>query len=163
MKPKTKKKLINRELLKPKHHIDTCIIIESAKNTKTGMICQKYFNLVGYKYRGYFSLPVIGEFFIKILDEIKEQYDRETALILLYDLKEEKSINFFVPSNKSKIGKITEEILSLDRRLEFTDASIVACAIEDKTILVTLDKDLLHNKKIEEQYNIKIRHPKELI
>ena len=127
------------------------------------MACQKYFNLVGYKYRGYLSLPVRGEFFIKILDEIKEQYDRETALILLYDLKEEKNINFFVPSNKSKIGKITDEILSLDRRLEFTDASIVACAVENKATLITLDKDLLHNKKIEEQYKIKIRHPEELI
>lgn len=39
----------------------------------------------------------------------------------------------------------------------------VSCAIEDNAILVTLDKDLLHNKKIEEQYKIKIRHPKELI
>ncbi len=131
MKSKTERKLIKKESLKPKHHIDTCVIIESAKDTKLGNICKKYLNLIGYKYRGYFSLPVVGEYFIKVLDEIKEQYDRETALILLYDLKEEKNIKFFIPSNKSKICKLTEELLSLDKRLKFTDAFITACAVLD--------------------------------
>jgi len=67
MKPKTEKKLIKRELLKPKHHIDTCIIIESMsrENTKLKVFCKKYLDLVGYKYRGYFPLPVVGEFFYK--------------------------------------------------------------------------------------------------
>ena len=72
MKFKTEKKLIKRELLKPLHHIDTSIIIESAKNTKLGNICKKYLNLIGYKYRGCFSLPVVGEYFMKVIIDIKE-------------------------------------------------------------------------------------------
>ena len=75
------------------------------------------------------------------------------------DLVKDKKIKFYVLKNISLKIKVTE----LDTRIKPTDASIVACTIEDKTILVTLDKDLLHNEKIEGQYKIKILHPKELI
>ena len=55
-------------------------------------------------------------------------------------------------------------IKKLDTRIEKTDREIVACAIEDKaTALVILDKDLLHNERIENAFDIKIKHPKELL
>ncbi|MCK4730530.1 MAG: PIN domain-containing protein [Candidatus Aenigmarchaeota archaeon] len=159
MKPQTKKKLIKRELNKPLHHIDTCIIIESAKKTKLGNICKKYLNLIGYKYRGCFSLPVVGEYFIKVITDVKEFIKQEQMFEYFRDLIKDKKIKFYVLKNISLKIKVKE----IDTRIKSTDASIVACAIEDKTILVTLDKDLLHNEKIEDQCEVKILHPRELI
>lgn len=51
------------------------------------------------------------------------------------------------------------------RRLATTiDMNIVASAIEHKaTNLVTLDKQLIHHKSIEERFGLKILHPKELV
>ncbi len=158
MKPKTERKLIKRELLKSKHHIDTCVIIESAEETKSGEICRRYLNLVGYKYRGCFSLPVLGEFLMKILTEVKSDVKKEISFRYFYELVRDKKINFYTP----KILSLPSEITKLDGRINFTDASIVACTIEDNAILVTLDAGLLHSKEIEEQYKIKIKHPKEL-
>jgi len=161
MKPKTEKKLIKRELLKPKHHIDTCIIIESMsrENTKLKVFCKKYLNLIGYKYRGCFSLPMVGEFFIKVLTELKENSEKELIFKSFYDLVEDKKINFYTP----KLLSLPDKIMNLDNRIIYTDASIVACAIEEKAILVTLDNDLLHNKKIEQEYHIKIKSPEDVI
>ena len=161
MKLQTKKKLIKRELLKPKHYIDTCIIIESMnkKDTKLKVLCKKYLDLVGYKYRGYFPLPMIGEFFIKILSEIEDDVTKEITFKYFYELISDKKINFYT----SKILSLPSEITKLDSRIEFTDASIVACAIENKATLVTLDGKLLHNKTIEGEYKIKIVSPEDLI
>ncbi|MCK4429009.1 MAG: PIN domain-containing protein [Candidatus Aenigmarchaeota archaeon] len=155
----TKRKLVKRESNKPLHHIDTCIIIESAKETKSGNICKNYLNLVGYKYRACFSLPVVGEYFIKVITDVKEFIKQEQMFEYFRDLIKDKKIRFHILENVSLKIRV-KEIYS---RIESTDASIVACAIEEKAILVTLDKELLHNKKIEEQYKIKIEHPKELI
>ncbi len=74
------------------------------------------------------------------------------------DLIKDKKINFYTLENVSLKIRVKE----IDIRIESIDASIVSCAIEEKAILVTLDKDILHNKKIEEQYKVKIKHPKEL-
>ncbi|MCD6274753.1 MAG: PIN domain-containing protein [Candidatus Aenigmarchaeota archaeon] len=159
MKSKTERKLIKRESNKPKHHIDTCVIIESIKETKLGNVCRKYFNLIGYKYRGYFSLPVVGEYFIKVITDIKEFIKQEQMFEYFRDLIRDKKIKFHVLKNVSLKIRVKE----LDARINSTDSSILACAIEDNSILVTLDNDLLHNKKIEEQYKVKIKHPKELV
>jgi len=159
MKSKTERKLVKKESLKPKHHIDTCVIIESAKDTKLGNICKKYLNLIGYKYRGYFSLPVVGEYFIKVITDIKEFIKQEQMFEYFRDLIRNKKIKFYVLKNISLKIRVKE----LDAKIDSTDASILACAIEDEAVLVSLDNDLLHNKKIEEQYKVKIKHPKELV
>jgi predicted nucleic acid-binding protein len=115
--------------------------------------------LVGYKYRGCFSLPVLGEFLMKILTEVKSDIKKEIGFRYFYELVRDKKLKFYILKNLS----LSNRIIEIDSRIESTDASIVACAIEDNSILVTLDNDLLHNKKIEEQYNVKIKHPKELV
>ena len=161
MKKKTKLKLNKRWLSKPLHHIDTCIIIESGKEeTKLRRICKKYIHKVGYNYRGCFSLPMLGEYLLKILTEIRDEYNKRTALSLISEIAEKKKISFYVSKD---IGSLTKEIIDLDARIEQTDALLIACAIENNAdAFVTLDKKLIHNKPIENKFKIKICHPEEL-
>lgn len=156
MKPKTKKKLEKREQRKPKHHIDTSIIIESFCDTKIGSICKSYLNLLKFKYRGICSLPMVGEFIIKVLTEAESDLKKELDFKYFYELMDRNKIKFYVAKNPS----LTTEIMEVDPRLSHTDASILACAIEDKAILVTLDEDLIDNKSITQKFNVKIKSPK---
>jgi len=159
MKSKTERKLIKRESNKPKHHIDTCVIIGSTKETKLGLYCKEYLKLIGYKYRGCFSLPMMGELLIKTHITIKEEIEKELFFRWMSEFIKYRRISFYTPKNLI----LPHELTKIDERVKETDALILASAIEDKATLVTLDNELLHNKKIEEQYNIKIKHPKELI
>ncbi|MCK4730531.1 MAG: PIN domain-containing protein [Candidatus Aenigmarchaeota archaeon] len=159
MKPKTQNKLIKRELLKPLHHIDTCIIIGSTKETKLGFYCKKYLKLIGYKYRGCFSLPVMGELLIKTHITVKEEIEKELFFRWMSEFINYRGVSFYTLKNLI----LPHELTTIDKRVNGTDALILACAVEEKAVLVTLDKDLLNNKKIEGKYKIKIRHPKELI
>lgn len=104
-------------------------------------------------------MPVVGEYFIKVITDIKEFIKQEQMFEYFRDLIRDKKIKFHVLKNVSLKIRVKE----LDARINSTDSSILACAIEDNSILVTLDNNLLHNKKIEEQYKVKIKHPKELV
>ena len=69
-------------------------------------------------------------------------------------------IKYFTPRKLELASKISE----IDTRISPTDASIVACAVEDNVMnLVTIDDKLIHNNVIERNFRIKISHPKELI
>jgi len=54
------------------------------------------------------------------------------------------------------------EITEDGRRISPLDAQIVACAIENKANLVTLDRKLIGNIAVEKEFSIKIFHPKNL-
>jgi len=143
----------------PTHHIDTSVILEPEK-TDDGRYCKKYLNLVGYKYRGFLSFPVLGELMYKILklDDTGKRYD---ALDLIYSLIKTKKIRF-----RSITGteKIVQKIKEIDESITPMDRQILACAIVHKVkTLVTLDKRLISNKNIEKEFKIQIKHPKELI
>ncbi|MGC9310337.1 MAG: hypothetical protein ACP5E4_01285 [Candidatus Aenigmatarchaeota archaeon] len=161
MNLKTERKLNKRELMKPKHHIDTYILIESMSkgNARLKVLCKRYLNLVGYKYKGSFSLSMVGEFFVKVMTEVDDDADKELLFRSFYDLVKDKQISFYTPKELS----LPPEIVKLDARVGHTDASIVAGAIEDNAALVTLDGKLLHNKRVEQKYNIKILSPEEII
>jgi len=159
MKSKTERKLIKRESLKPKHHIDTCVIIESFCDTKLGSICKSYLNLTGIKYRGIFSLPMVGEFIIKVLTEAENDLKKELDFKYFYELIDKNKIKFYVAKNPA----LVVEIMKIDPKLSHTDASILACAIEDEAVLVTLDKNLIDSKSAIQKFNVKILSPKKLV
>lgn len=72
-----------------------------------------------------------------------------------------RKIEFYSPIDTCNI---IEKIKKIDERIKSIDREIVACAVEDKAVvLVSLDTDLIHNEKIEKEFGIKIRHPKELL
>ena len=155
MKPKTEKKLIKRELLKPLHHIDTSIIIESMKETKRGEICSKYLNMIGYKYRGCFSLSVFGEILVNILTKIKDKSEKNIFLDWFSELVMYKKIGIYTLRDLS----LPAELTKMESRVKGTDALILASAVENKAVLVTLDDALLRSEIIKSGHKIKIVAP----
>ena len=146
-------------MTKPMHHIDTSVIIESEK-TLDGRFCTKYLQKINYNYESKFSLPVLGEIMLSLL-LLRDSSKRHAFLDFFYGLKASRKIEIFTPVENSDVIKRIKEI---DTRIESTDASIVACAVEDKANnLVTLDKKLIGNRSIEREFGLRISHPKDLI
>jgi len=140
------------------HHIDTSVILEPPK-TENGFYCKKYLNLVGYKYRGFLSFPVLSELFNELL-EIGKNSDQWNFIDFITSLIRKGKISIYSPKD---IAEIDLKIKEIDPLLNQLDRQIAACAIENKAILVTIDSKLVHNLKIEREFRIKIIHPKELI
>jgi len=142
----------------PLHHIDTSVLLEEV-TSEEGFHCKKYLNIVGYKYRGIISFPVLSELFFKILNLLTYGKQLDT-FDLINSIIKEKRISFYSPKDISEIEKRIKEI---DITLDSLDRQILACAIENKVTLVTIDSRLLRNEKIQKEFGIKIKHPKELV
>lgn len=141
----------------PLHHIDTSIILET-RRTENGMHCTRYLQKVGYKYHGILSLPVLSELFLSVLllDSSSEKYNLMNTVLETIRIRK---INFYSPKS---IEETAIKIRQFDRRVGPLDAHIVACAIEDKANLITLDRKLIDNIALEKEFGIKIFHPKSL-
>ena len=138
------------------HHIDTSIILED-KTNEDGFYCKKYLDLVGYKYKGVLSLPILSELMLKLLN-LKELTEK-------YDFIE--SLNSLIKNKKiGIIGINATEYIVIDIKEKYpqitpNDRLIIATTIAyNIKTLVTLDNKLLRNKQILEEFDIKIVHPK---
>ena len=159
MLEKVKEKLERRFHVLPLHHINTDVILEP-HDTENGRACARYLQLVGYKYRGKLSFPVLSEIFLKFL-LVGMREKREIIIEIMDNLREKRKIDYYSPK---RIGRLMEEISKIDKRLEPTDIQVIASAIEDGAInLVTIDTKLIGHKSIEEKYELKIVHPKNFI
>lgn len=159
MKQKTLRRILKRFQRLPLHHIDTSVILES-ETTENGQHCRKYLQKVGYNYMGKLSFPVLSELFVIVL-KLENYVDKRDLFDTIDTMISARKMIFYSPED---ICRITGKIKEIDTRIEKTDREIIACAIEDKAaVLVTLDKDLIHNERIENIFGIRIRHPKELL
>lgn len=157
MEKRTERKLEKEFLSMPLHHIDTSIIREKP-TTPNGRHCAAYLNIVGTKYRGKFSIPVLGECLMGALS-IPDYSKRVDLLEAIYSLMKNKRIELTSVRN---IEKTASKIGELDERLQTADRLILASAIEDGAdAFITLDSDLIHNETVEKEFGIEIRHPKE--
>ena len=159
MKSKTERKLIKRELNKPKHHIDTGVIIEATKETNISTFCENYLKLIGCKYRGCFSIPMLGELFLKTYGDIKDEVERELFFRWVFEFVEHKNVSFYSLRDLS----LPFELTKIDGRVKGIDALILASAIKDKATLITLDTDLLKSEEIKRKYKVKILTPKHFV
>ena len=150
---------MRRFLSLPLHHIDTSVLIEPEK-TDDGRYCRKYLQKIGYSYRGVLSFPILSELFVKIIG-LEDDDDKLAVLRFISHLRKYKMVGIYSP--KSIFG-IVEEINTIDKRLEPVDISMVASAIEHRAMnVVTLDRQLINHKHIEERFGLKIMHPKEFV
>ena len=159
MKHKTVEKLIKRLTKLSSVHLDTSILLESG-NTEDGYYCKKLLNIVGTKYRGKLSLIVLGELFLDIFS-LEDYSERQDSMEFIHSLIKKKKIEYGTIAKT--IDEVATKIKSIDSRTDQADRLILACASEDKSdYLVTLDRKLIGNEKLEKELNIKIRHPKDL-
>ena len=157
MEKKTEKRLEREFLSMPLHHIDTSIVREKP-TTPNGRCCVAYLNIVGTKYRGKFSIPMLGEYLIGVIS-ISDYSKRVDLLEVIYSLMKNKKIELTSVQN---IEKTANRIKELDERIQTADRLILGSAIEDSAdTFITLDVDLIRNVVIEKELGIKIRHPKE--
>ncbi len=95
------------------------------------------------------------------ITEMENISDRYDLLDIFTDIVNVRKIALYSQKN---IGEFLIKIMNLDNRIEPTDAEILACGIESGCgTLVTLDKDLIHNQKLESEFCVRIRHPMELL
>jgi len=161
MKKKTKNKLERKWQNLPLHHIDACVVMEVFIKDKGYEICEDYLNNAGYKYRGVLSIPVFGEIFKGLIRKIEKEIDREKAFIIVSRLIDKRKINFSSPQFKTYA--IVEKIKTIETRAEPMDTLNLATAIADNaSVFVTFDATLLENKKLENEFGIKIKHPREI-
>ena len=143
----------------PLHHIDTSVILET-RRTENGRYCRRYLQLVGYKYKGIVPFPALSEIFSVALT-IEDYNRREDFLEVIYQLFKDAKIDTYVSKN---MDRISLQIENIDSRIRGSDRWILASSIEaNASALVTLDKELLENSKIEHAFGIKIMHPKDLL
>lgn len=93
--------------------------------------------------------------------ELKNGKDRYDMLDVFTDLVDAKKIIFYAPKD---IAKVLTKIKEVDKRIEPADMEIVACGIENGcNAIITLDKNLIRNEKLKNEFGIKIIHPKDLV
>lgn len=161
MKSKTLRKLLRRFEKLPLHFFDTCTLVEALKDTKTGVQCSEYLNRIGYNYRGTLCLTVIGEFFLTTFRDVKEKTAKELGFEFIDRFIKNRSANF--SSLKYDSLHIIDRIKELDRSIEDSDAMHIANCIQDNgAVFVTIDERILESKILENEFGIKLMHPKDL-
>jgi predicted nucleic acid-binding protein len=142
------------------HHIDSSIVLEP-QNTENGRICRKYIQLLGYKYLGKFSVPMMGELFLYLVRKIESGYKRYEFLDGILDLVASKEVEIFGVDNTERIFMEIKENLP---QLDPMDSLLLACASVDNGVFVTLDKKLLRSRElIREKFFSEVMHPKEFL
>ena len=143
----------------PKHHIDTSVLIEPQR-TEEGRQCKKYLQKLNYNYSGILSFPVLSELFLfmQAFEDFNDRYDFIEPI--LWEIKLRR-ITFYSPVD---IGDILNKIKITDNRIDPLDREILASASEDKVhALITLDRNMINNKKVENLLGIRILHPRDLL
>lgn len=161
METKTLDKIMRRFEILPLHFIDTDIIFEANNETKLGDQCSDYLNRIGYNYRGVISLSVIGEFFTIVFRDVQNHGERQVMFNFVDTFIKKRKIRFSTLRRDS--FRIVDKIKEIDSRVEDTDAIHLANCVQDKgNTFVTFDEKLVENRKLEDEFTIKIIHPKNL-
>ena len=161
MRAKKKRQLERRLSSLPKHYPDNDVLIEALTDTKLGNQCGEYLNRLGYKYRGFLSLSVLGEYNLIVFRDSKTDEDVDYALRFLYDMIKRKKIAFGCP--KVSTYEIIGRMRQVETRLESLDALHLATAVDNgANVFVTFDKTLMNSKRLEKEFHTRIMHPRDL-
>ena len=161
MKSKTLEKLIRRFRRLPLHGIDSSIILEAFdEKSKFREPCKDYLNKIGYNFRGILPISVVGELFTIIETDIADKTEKEIFFQFFDGLVKKRKINFTTP--KKTTFQTAEKVKELENRIGATDVLNLSIAIDEGiNVFVTLDDDMLHNKQLENEFNIEIKAPYE--
>lgn|SRR3972149_4692265 len=159
MEIRTKKRLEKRWLSLPLHHIDTSVIVEAFfEDSKFYHECKGYLNSIGYKFRGSLSLSVVGELFLVIERDIKEEFLRELFFEFFDKLIQIRKVSITSPRVDSY--KTAIKLKEWDYLIEDVDSLHVATAATSRAqFFATLDEKLVSNKRIESSVGLKMIRP----
>ncbi len=91
----------------------------------------------------------------------KDYSERVDLIERINSIVQERKIDFHTPTN---LVDIETKLAQLDIRIGPTDVTVLASAIEDNAAyLVTLETNLIEHPKIEKEFRIKIKHPRDLV
>lgn len=91
-------------------------------------------------------------------EDFNDRYDFAEPLLKLIKTKR---IDFYSPKDTASLSN---KIKLVDNRIGSADREILMCAAEDNAdVLVTIDKDMISNRSIENLLGIKVLHPKNLL
>lgn len=146
-----------------KEQIDSCIILEllmeEQRNKERRLLqrkCEQYFYRVAELENGVISLPALGEVFKTVYFVVDDQ-KRMALFNKICDLLAECSITFSTPEKETYA--YAGEIMNFDSIIQAADALRVAEAITSGAILITIDRKLVENKRLETEFKIKIKEP----
>ncbi len=135
------------------HHIDSCILLPAPREILG--YYRRYMKFSGKKYSVKISIPALGECLMFALKKERSKY--EDIIKSIRDITDAGELDICeVKQSHKKI----DDILGIDSRLDPTDCSIFACAVDDNANkFITTDKKFLGNSKLENAFNISIHHP----
>jgi predicted nucleic acid-binding protein len=171
MSSKFKRKRENKEAIKPKHHIDTDVLIDylTSKDTARFRVANDYVNKIPSKFRGHLSIPVLGEFLGVVFNKYSSSMEERQRLLNSFD--EQVSYRKITVMSTFKFERLLPKLHEF--YLDSTDLQILLCAITDPdcACLVTTDPNLLNKelgKFVCKQYTglrhcpLRIAHPKDV-
>ncbi len=164
MMKKTLRKLLNKEIKKPLHCIDSNIFLESTVDSKLGEICKSHLSNMGKGkyYRGIVPVSVLGEINLIIFRDLKEPIDRISRLELLEKFIRLRDIDFVAPKREDHL--LIDELMEAETRLEEMDAEHLVCAKRaGASVFLTFDSKLLGNRTLESILGMRIKHPQEFV
>jgi predicted nucleic acid-binding protein len=146
-----------------REHIDGCVILELVMESKRNKAqkllqqkCRQYFYRITKTRNGLISLPALGEVF-KAIYFIEDNYEKHNVFNKILDLIQTASITFTSPTKETY--KIVNRIIHFDTHIEAADALRIAEAKTEDVALITLDKKLIENIRLQEKFNITIKAP----
>ncbi|HLC74977.1 MAG TPA: hypothetical protein VJH88_03920 [Candidatus Nanoarchaeia archaeon] len=146
-----------------KEQIDSCVVLELVMKSQSGKEfrslieqCQRYFYYLAERECGSISLPALGEIF-RVLYSIKDEAIRMQRFTFVCDLIRKCNISFNSPDHETY--RIATTIKEFDTLIEPADALRVSEALTSGATLITLDRKLIDNQRLQEHFNIKIKGP----
>ena len=143
------------------HHIDACVIMEALLKHKEYKDCENYLNRIGYKYRGVLSISALGEIVMSSIRKFEKEAEYGEVSLIIANMINKRKIGFSAPQFKT--CPVVEQIKRIETRAEIMDSLNLATAItRNADVFVTMDGTFLDNKKLEKEFKIKIKHPRDL-
>lgn len=130
-----------KDKLKPRHAVDTSVLMEYALGTKNSKDCENYLTRLGNPYIGCISDLVLGEFMgvAYSKESLRERFEELVRALVVAMKNNDLVVTWF----DDKALEVFNGLGQL-RDIKDRDKKILACALRDEcSQLVTLDRPLI--------------------
>ncbi len=144
--------------------LDTSIILElSLPRVKTKRrreqhtkVREYFYHIEKHRKNGFISMSCLGEVFHAI-HRIEDYEQRSLAFNDINDILSREGFTINAPTKET--FSIVNKIMEIDHFIETQDALRIAEAVTYNHHLITTDKKLIENKKLQQEFNVIIKGP----